>query len=101
LTDISPGLAIATVAIIIRSSFRVAELMNGFTSAIANNQALFMALEGPMIMLAVAALALFHPGFAFSGEWQAAAWSFRTKKDEAGYSLTGKEPTSMDSRGYV
>lgn len=95
-----PGLAIATVAIIIRSSFRVAELENGFTSEIANNQGLFMALEGPMIMLAVVVLAVFHPGFAFDGEWAAASWSFRSNKKAGTYSPCGgkSEGGSMDSR---
>ncbi|KAL1962951.1 hypothetical protein VTN77DRAFT_9047 [Rasamsonia byssochlamydoides] len=96
------SLAIATVAIIIRSSFRVAELENGFASSIANDQGLFMALEGPMIMLAVVSLAVFHPGYAFDGQWAAATWSFRSSAKQAGtYSLrSGKSEggNSMDSR---
>lgn len=88
------------MAIIIRSSFRVAELESGFTSEVANNQGLFMTLEGPMIMLAVVVLAVYHPGYAFDNEWAAASWSFRSDKKAGTYSLcSGKsEGGSMDSR---
>ena len=65
-----------------RSVFRVAELQEGFNGDLANNQTIFMILEGPMIIAATAALAVFHPGVSFAGNWSAAAWSLR-KKDYA------------------
>lgn len=63
-----------------RCVFRVAELQSGFSGDLANNETLFMVLEGPMIIIAVTALTVFHPGLAFSGEWNDASWSFRSKK---------------------
>jgi hypothetical protein len=71
---------VATILIIVRSVFRVAELEDGFISSIANNEGLFMALEGPMIIIAVGALTVSHPGYAFNGEWNELTWSFRAVK---------------------
>ncbi|KAI9833950.1 MAG: hypothetical protein M1819_003459 [Sarea resinae] len=75
------ALALATVTILIRSIFRVAELAGGFDGKVANNEPAFMVLEGPMIIIAAVALTVFHPGFSFGGEWSAAAWSLRGRGD--------------------
>ncbi|KAK5027392.1 RTA1 like protein [Exophiala sideris] len=64
------ALAIATVAILIRCSFRVAELSKGFGSSIANNQVEFMVLDGAMMSIAVMVLTLGHPGPALGNMWQ-------------------------------
>ncbi|KIX97475.1 uncharacterized protein Z520_06927 [Fonsecaea multimorphosa CBS 102226] len=56
------AIAISTVAILIRCSFRVAELSHGFGSAIANDETKFMVLDGAMMALAVLALSVGHPG---------------------------------------
>jgi hypothetical protein len=61
-------LAIATIGIFIRSVYRVAELQGGFGGSLANSEALFMIFEGPMTIIAVAALTVFHPGTCFSGD---------------------------------
>jgi hypothetical protein len=71
---------IAAICIFIRSIYRLVELHAGFTSVVANNEPAFMVLEGPMIIVASTALALFHPGPAFNGQWADAAWSFREKE---------------------
>ena len=63
------GLAVSTVLIFIRSIYRVVELQGGFSGKIANNQASFMILEGPMILIAVIALTSYHPGRVFGGLW--------------------------------
>lgn len=63
--------------ILVRCSFRVAELKDGFAGDIANDEGLFMALEGPMIMLATLCMTLSHPGYDFNGEWNEAVWSLR------------------------
>jgi hypothetical protein len=47
----------------------VAELESGFGGALANNELVFMILEGPMIMIAVVVLTAFHPGFCLGGLW--------------------------------
>jgi len=41
-----------------------------------------MALEGPMIIIAVGALTISHPGYGFNGLWHAANWSFRERKTD-------------------
>jgi RTA1 like protein len=56
------ALGVATVAIYIRSVFRVAELQQGFQSRFANNEITFMVLEGGMIVVATIALTALHPG---------------------------------------
>ena len=63
------GLAVSTVLIFIRSIYRVVELQGGFSGKIANNQASFMILEGPMILIAVIALTFYHPGRVFGSLW--------------------------------
>jgi hypothetical protein len=47
----------------------VAELESGFGGALANNEPVFMVLEGPMIVIAVTALTVFHPGFCLGELW--------------------------------
>ncbi|RAH70547.1 RTA1 domain-containing protein [Aspergillus aculeatinus CBS 121060] len=75
------GLALATVTIFVRSVFRVAELKGGFHSSLANNEVLFMTLEGAMIAIAVISLTVLHPGFCFDGLWNQTRWSFRQSRD--------------------
>ncbi|KAF2666085.1 RTA1-domain-containing protein [Microthyrium microscopicum] len=71
------ALWLATILITIRSIYRIAELQGGFNGTIANNEAAFMVLEGPMIILGVLALTVLHPGYALDRNWQAARWSLR------------------------
>jgi hypothetical protein len=61
--------------------YRIVELQGGFQSGVANNEVVFMILEGPMILLAVALLTVSHPGFAFDGHWKAASWTLGKKKN--------------------
>ncbi|PVI02749.1 RTA1-domain-containing protein [Periconia macrospinosa] len=56
------GLGVATILIYIRCIYRVAELWGGFQSHLANDEATFMIFEGPMIIIAVSAMTMFHPG---------------------------------------
>lgn len=74
-------IALATITVFIRCCFRVAELKDGFGSKLANDQALFMVFEGPMIMIAVLALSICHPGVAFGGAeaWRAANWTWKKR----------------------
>jgi hypothetical protein len=73
------SLLLATMAILIRSIFRVAELWGGFNGTLWNDETDFLILDGAMIGLATLCLTALHPGPAFGGEWNAANWSFRTK----------------------
>ena len=59
------ALALATVCIFIRSVYRVAELSEGWTGALIQNQRLFIVLEGAMVIAAVSVLNAFHPGYCF------------------------------------
>ena len=59
------ALAFATLCIFIRSVYRVAELSEGWEGALIKNQYTFIGLEGAMVIVAVLALNIFHPGFCF------------------------------------
>ncbi|KAI9678491.1 MAG: hypothetical protein M1829_002089 [Trizodia sp. TS-e1964] len=81
------ALAAATVFILVRSSFRVAELSQGFTSDLANDQITFSILEGAMVSLSVILLTVFHPGLCFQGTWQDAdfkQWGGRKSVNASG-----------------
>lgn len=77
----SPGLALATLTIFVRSVFRVAELQGGFHSSLANNEVVFMILEGAMLSIALLCLTILHPGICFGGQWNNTKWSFRKSRD--------------------
>ncbi|KAF2647772.1 RTA1-domain-containing protein [Lophiostoma macrostomum CBS 122681] len=77
------ALGAAVILIFIRSVYRVAELQQGFNGPIANNEATFMVLEGPMIFLAVLAMTVLHPGIAFGGKWSSATWSVKQSRKTA------------------
>ena len=78
---INPGLALATVTIFVRSVFRVAELQGGFHSSLANNEVVFMILEGAMLTIALLCLTILHPGICFNGQWDNTKWSFHKSND--------------------
>ncbi|KAI9748472.1 MAG: hypothetical protein M1835_001782 [Candelina submexicana] len=59
------ALALATLCIFIRSVYRLAELSEGWRGALMKNQALFIGLEGVMVIVAVLVLNAFHPGICF------------------------------------
>jgi hypothetical protein len=85
-------LTLTTIFILIRSSFRVAELAKGFTSRIATDEIDFMVFEGAMIVLATATLTLFHPGRAFGARWPDAGWSWsNSNKSTEAVCETGSE----------
>ncbi|CAI6333310.1 unnamed protein product [Periconia digitata] len=73
------SLAVATILIYIRCIYRVAELWGGFQSHLANDEVTFMIFEGPLIIIAVSAMAMFHPGRVFGKElWVAAGKGVRS-----------------------
>ena len=82
------ALAVATLTIFVRSVYRVAELSQGFDGALANQEVSFMILEGVMILIAVLALTIFHPGVAFAGHWA-----------DANFKLKGRNTTEKDISG--
>jgi hypothetical protein len=97
LADRDTAWALATIFILTRSCFRVAELAKGFGSRLANQQVPFMVLEGAMIVLATVAMTYFHPGHAFGDKWQNAGWTWRKEnvnEAEAGR-VSDSQPPSM------
>ncbi|KAK6443370.1 phospholipid-translocating ATPase rsb1 [Oleoguttula sp. CCFEE 5521] len=85
------SLFLATLVIFVRSVFRVAELWQGFDGTLWNKENDFLVLDGAMMGIAVVALAAFHPGPAFLGQWAAANWSFRAKKTPVNMETRSKE----------
>jgi hypothetical protein len=70
-------MSLATVLILTRSCFRVADLAKGFSSELANEEIAFMILEGTMIILTTSIMTIFHPGSAFRTKWVDAGWSWK------------------------
>lgn len=60
------ALALATILLLIRAGFRVAELSGGFAGKLAQKQVLFMVLDGAAVLSACILLMVFHPGVAFA-----------------------------------
>jgi hypothetical protein len=92
------ALALATVTIFIRCAFRVAELQDGFSGNLANDEPMFMGFEGPMIIVAVAAMTLVHPGIAFStaANWQAASFPWKqSRKAKSATEPEAKHPSMI------
>ncbi|KAK0107329.1 hypothetical protein ONS95_004023 [Cadophora gregata] len=89
------GLAVATLTIFIRSTYRVAELSGGFNSHLfTDDEVSFMILEGVMIIIACGCLTILHPAVCFQGVWHEANFVFRTSKNRAEklmYNETGDE----------
>ena len=77
LANFSQALVIATITILIRCCFRVAELHAGYEGSVANNEVLYMVLEGAMMLTAVASLTAGHPGLTLGSIWQANGFHFR------------------------
>ncbi|PKX96390.1 RTA1 domain-containing protein [Aspergillus novofumigatus IBT 16806] len=80
------GLTVATLAIFVRSIFRVAELREGFDGPLANDEVTFMILEGAMMVIATLCLTVLHPGYCFGGYWDQTSW--KSIKQSSQLSLT-------------
>jgi hypothetical protein len=63
------ALLASTILIFVRCVYRVAELWDGFGGHLANDEVTFMIFEGPMIILAIAAITVFHPSRVFGDLW--------------------------------
>jgi hypothetical protein len=70
------GIAVATVTILLRCCFRVAELHAGYEGKLANDEVLYMILEGAMMIFAVMALTIGHPGPVLGSIWHANEFKF-------------------------
>ncbi|KAH7156020.1 RTA1 like protein-domain-containing protein [Dactylonectria macrodidyma] len=87
-------LTIATVTILIRTAYRVAELSAGYHSKLAENETAFMFLEGTMVVIATASLAISHPGICFQGRWREA--DFQLKKSGSVYGAAKSDQCSLE-----
>ena len=92
------SILLATIAILIRSIFRVAELWGGFAGSLWNNETDFLVLDGTMMALAMVCLTATHPGLAFGGVWRAADWNFRSKKGVAAKEVPMDNYSQVTSR---
>ncbi|KIX01232.1 uncharacterized protein Z518_08957 [Rhinocladiella mackenziei CBS 650.93] len=80
------AVGIATIAILIRCSFRVAELSEGFGSDLANNEVMFMVLDGAMMVIAVLVLTIGHPGPALGVAWKNGGFKFwKSRQPQTGH----------------
>ena len=59
------GLTLALITVFTRCVYRIAEMAGGWSNPIMQSESEFIALDGVMVMLATAALTLFHPGYCF------------------------------------
>jgi hypothetical protein len=59
------GLTLAFLTVFTRCVYRIAEMAGGWSNPIMQSEAEFIALDGVMVMLATAALTVFHPGYCF------------------------------------
>ena len=87
------ALALATVCIFIRSIYRVIELAQGWQGELIKNQRYFIVLEGVMVIIAVLALNVFHPGWCFrEGYHGDVTHALKRKKGQSqSKELTGSE----------
>ncbi|KAL9109803.1 MAG: hypothetical protein Q9187_008122 [Circinaria calcarea] len=59
------AIGVATVAILIRSIYRIPELSGGWANPIMRNEPDFIVLDGVMCAIATLFLTVFHPGYCF------------------------------------
>ncbi|KPM40425.1 hypothetical protein AK830_g6105 [Neonectria ditissima] len=82
------ALSLATLCILWRSAFRVAELSEGWTGPIMGEQGMFIGFEGVLIVVAVWVLNFFHPAFCMKELLELedgglkGLWCLRSRKDK-------------------
>ncbi|KAJ9605136.1 Envelope glycoprotein gp160 [Cladophialophora chaetospira] len=88
------ALAIAITAILIRCSFRVAELSEGFKGELANDEALFIVFESVMMVICVCALTIAHPGVTLGAHWNKRGFHWGRKRHQ---DVEKRHPSSSPS----
>jgi len=86
------GLSLATIAMLIRCAFRIAELSQGFKGSIWFDEVLYMVFEGAMVSSCVMIMTVCHPGVGFCGRYREADFSLRSPK-------SGKEALTKQREG--
>jgi hypothetical protein len=74
------AVGISVFSILVRCIYRCAELLGGFDSELANNETLFMILDGALMVITALLLTIFHPGWTLGGYWHTATFSLRGRK---------------------
>ncbi|EPE33743.1 hypothetical protein GLAREA_06756 [Glarea lozoyensis ATCC 20868] len=82
------------IFILIRCCYRIAELGQGYSGALFHDEPLFVALESVMIILAVFALNIAQPGFAFQNRTQEEA-TYGKVEIELQKTSTAREPLTQ------
>ncbi|CAM1503135.1 Fc.00g079110.m01.CDS01 [Cosmosporella sp. VM-42] len=96
------GLVVATITIFARSVYRCIELSGGFNGALfIKDEALFMVMEGVMIVIACTCLTLLHPAICFRSVWHEATFSFRTGKYSSSQKLGSVDEESATELSYL
>ncbi len=67
---------------LVRCTFRIAELSQGFQGHIWNDEVDYMVLEGAMISICVIMLTVGHPGFSFGEHYKATDFKVRVKSSK-------------------
>ncbi|CAJ2503031.1 Uu.00g104250.m01.CDS01 [Anthostomella pinea] len=61
--------SLATILLVVRTAYRVVEIAEGFDSSIAQDEVLFLVLDGVMVLIATLLLLGFFPARAFGQSW--------------------------------
>ncbi|KAF7544662.1 hypothetical protein G7Z17_g9774 [Cylindrodendrum hubeiense] len=91
------ALILATICILWRSSFRVAELSEGWVGPLMGDQPMFVGFEGVLIVIAVWALNIFHPAFCMKELLELddgglkGLWCFRSRKEKGSKSESASD----------
>ncbi|KAG0649575.1 Himeic acid A biosynthesis cluster [Hyphodiscus hymeniophilus] len=84
--------AAASILILVRSCYRVAELAHGFDGKLANAQVPFIIFESTIMSFALIIMTIFHPGrFIGRAGWKLSGWGKNAKIEEK------KQPSAMDN----
>lgn len=90
------AIGICTFAILIRCSYRVAELSKGFNGSIANNEVEFMILDGMLMSITIILLTVAHPGLILGPMWQAGGFHLRKSQGK----VMEKEGSAQEVRSF-
>lgn len=71
------GFSVATIAMITRCGYRVAELAEGFNGPIWANEKEFMILEGAVLGVCITLITGCHPGLGFKGRFREASFAMK------------------------
>lgn len=84
------ALALATLLIFTRCVYRVAELSEGWDGPLMSNEALFIVLEGVVIIASVILLNVFNPGYCFKEGYEKGGYLLQTKTPSLGTGGSGE-----------